>query len=238
MTDDLEYLRLHMPKEEPPAARPQHLKYCRDLMGQRDWEEMVKGMPETWWNLFLVIKQGEDKFNGRPILRSDVNTLINELKKCAPKKRVDTHQRQHAYQEHKSQARKPADLEDGMYRRKADGEIFKVYHTVHGSNVQVAKQLRIIKPGIQRGPDWPSEPAKVEFEYIGRKPLYTLTASDRMTMDEAMEFGKLYGTCCICSRTLTNELSIHLGIGPVCGNREFGGEFTFLVDAAKVELGL
>lgn len=41
----------------------------------------------------------------------------------------------------------------------------------------------------------------------------------KLTLEKAKEFGKLYGTCCICGRTLTNEESIEAGIGPVCGGR-------------------
>jgi len=32
----------------------------------------------------------------------------------------------------------------------------------------------------------------------------------------AMNDGKITGTCCCCGRTLTNALSIELGIGPIC----------------------
>ena len=32
----------------------------------------------------------------------------------------------------------------------------------------------------------------------------------------AMNQGKVTGTCCCCGRTLTNPLSIELGIGPIC----------------------
>lgn len=38
----------------------------------------------------------------------------------------------------------------------------------------------------------------------------------KLTLDEAKEFGHLYGICCNCLRDLTNETSIELGIGPVC----------------------
>lgn len=34
--------------------------------------------------------------------------------------------------------------------------------------------------------------------------------------DTAMSHGKTTGTCCCCGRTLTNKLSIELGIGPIC----------------------
>lgn len=38
----------------------------------------------------------------------------------------------------------------------------------------------------------------------------------RMSFAEAQKFGRLYGTCAVCGRTLTNETSIDRGIGPVC----------------------
>jgi len=34
--------------------------------------------------------------------------------------------------------------------------------------------------------------------------------------ETAMSYGKVTGTCCCCGRTLTNKLSIELGIGPIC----------------------
>jgi Family of unknown function (DUF6011) len=35
----------------------------------------------------------------------------------------------------------------------------------------------------------------------------------------AQAYGKQYGICCVCSRTLTDELSVQLGIGPICAER-------------------
>lgn len=41
----------------------------------------------------------------------------------------------------------------------------------------------------------------------------------RMTLEEAQEYGRRTGSCCVCARRLTNPESIALGIGPVCGGR-------------------
>jgi len=120
-------------------------------------------------------------------------------------------------------ADKPAELEDGMYRRPRDGEIFKVYHTQKGH--QVAKHL--FKSQLSN---------EYEFVYEGKRPLGTLTAEMRMTLEEARQFGAVYGVCCCCSRTLTDELSIYLGIGPVCGKREFGETFKFQLAEAKKKM--
>jgi hypothetical protein len=49
--------------------------------------------------------------------------------------------------------------------------------------------------------------------------IYELKPENRMTLDDAAAFGKLYGQCCVCGRTLTDEVSIANGIGPVCAGK-------------------
>lgn len=94
---------------------------------------------------------------------------------------------------------------DGMYLR--DGVIYKVQVAVHGSGNLYAKQL------VREGDRW----AFVFAPGMIRK----LHSGHRMTLEQAKEFGALYGTCCVCGRTLTNEDSIAAGIGPVCAGKEF-----------------
>lgn len=98
---------------------------------------------------------------------------------------------------------KSDELEDGMYR--VDGVIYKVQHAVHGSGRQYAKEL------VGEGADW-------SFEYAAGA-IRKLRPEHRMTLEEAKEFGALYGTCCVCGRTLTKESSIAEGIGPVCSGK-------------------
>lgn len=102
-----------------------------------------------------------------------------------------------------SPARKPV-TEDGMYRM-ADGTIAKVQYAVNGSGNLYAKRLVISE---DHG----------SFEYAPGL-IRQLSADDRMTVEEAAEFGRLYGWCCVCGRTLTDEKSIAAGIGPVCAGR-------------------
>ena len=94
--------------------------------------------------------------------------------------------------------------QDGMYRK--NGEIFKVQRAVHGSGNLYAKKLTEVEEGV-----W-------KFEYAPGA-VRRLRATDRMTLEQAKEWGALYGTCCVCGRTLTNETSIEDGIGPVCGGK-------------------
>lgn len=102
--------------------------------------------------------------------------------------------------------------QDGMYRM--DGAIFKVQVAVHGSGGLYAKRL------VMGDPDWDVADGKAtaKFEYAPGA-VTRLRPEHRMSLEEAKEFGKLYGVCCVCGRTLTDEQSIADGIGPVCGSR-------------------
>lgn len=46
-----------------------------------------------------------------------------------------------------------------------------------------------------------------------------LRASDKMTQDQAAEFGRTHGFCAMCGRLLTDPESIQRGIGPVCATK-------------------
>ena len=104
----------------------------------------------------------------------------------------------------------PNGVEDGMYQT-PDGDVYKVQVAVHGSGQLYAKKLvkldtpRQLKKGVRT------------HEFV-REPgaLAKLTPEMAMTQEQAAEFGKLYGSCCNCGLTLTDETSIALGIGPKC----------------------
>jgi hypothetical protein len=57
----------------------------------------------------------------------------------------------------------------------------------------------------------------VEFLYNG-KALSFLRASDKLTWQEAREFGALYGTCVACGRSLEDPRSVVQGYGPKCAD--------------------
>jgi hypothetical protein len=110
---------------------------------------------------------------------------------------------------------------DGMYRNPATGQIFKVYHTVHGANQMVAKEL-IILPEIEwytkivRGKE---VTVKAEFEYRGKAGLRGLTGNMKMTLEEGKQYGAIYGVCVRCGATLTREDSIERAMGLVCSGK-------------------
>jgi Family of unknown function (DUF6011) len=83
-----------------------------------------------------------------------------------------------------------------------------VQKAVHGSGNLYAKKL--VEPSTFG--------ARASFVYAPGV-IRRLTVADRMSLEDAKAWGALYGTCCVCGRTLTDERSIAEGIGPVCGNR-------------------
>lgn len=97
-----------------------------------------------------------------------------------------------------------ATLESGIYRTE-DGTIFKVYLNQDKTRM-LAKRLVLIE-----GQD-------AQFEYAGMAYRF-VKAEQRMTLEEAKQFGAIYGVCCNCGRTLTDEASIEAGIGPVCATK-------------------
>ena len=94
-----------------------------------------------------------------------------------------------------------AELEAGIYL--LGDKVVKVQRAVHGSGNMYAKVL---------------DPSTGKFDYTPGL-IRELTADQRMTLEQARQYGAIYGVCCNCGRTLTNEDSIEAGIGPVCASR-------------------
>lgn len=98
--------------------------------------------------------------------------------------------------------------EDGMYQT-SDGTVYKVQIAKNGSGRLYAKQLTEHK--TEDGSSW-------SFEYVSGA-IGRLTPADKMSLEQAQEFGKLYGVCCRCAADLTDEKSIEAGIGPICAGK-------------------
>lgn len=98
------------------------------------------------------------------------------------------------------EANRPADVPEGIHF--TAGTVFKVQRSQHGR--QYAKRL---------------DTAGGSFEYVGQSPLRNLSDSTLMTLEDAQEFGQLYGICARCGALLTDEDSIDRGVGPVCAKR-------------------
>lgn len=110
-----------------------------------------------------------------------------------------------------ARSKKPAvEVPEGFYIK--DGEAIKVQVAVHGSGRPYAKRLVLVL-----GEDGKAV-ADGRWEYApGLVSL--LRPEHKLTKEQAIEFGQLYGVCGVCGAILTNETSIELGIGPICGKR-------------------
>lgn len=102
-------------------------------------------------------------------------------------------------------------ITEGMWTTEDGKRIFKVQIAHHGSGQLYTKELVEEKFSDDVPSVW-------EFQmFRGGMTFLRKTAGIRqMSLEEAMEFGRLYGICCKCGRVLTNEESIALGIGPIC----------------------
>lgn len=110
------------------------------------------------------------------------------------------------------------DPREGVYQNAA-GEIRSVKKAVHGSGQMVARQLVIDKPAVLTLGGSVFAAAEVHWLYLGLARDH-IAGYELMTLEEAMQFGQLYGVCCDCGRTLTDPVSIGRGIGPICGAKE------------------
>jgi hypothetical protein len=97
------------------------------------------------------------------------------------------------------------EVTEGMYQ--VGDTIYKVQKAVHGSGRLYAKVL------MERNGAWKFEMAK--------GMVFKLKASDKLSLEAAKAFGQLYGVCCCCGATLTDENSIAEGIGPICASKGF-----------------
>lgn len=111
------------------------------------------------------------------------------------------------WEEADAAARRPARVEvpEGMHQY--GGHIWKVQESP-STGRRYAKVLEE-SFGSERG--W-------VFTYVPGA-IRNLSERTLLSLEEAKEFGVLYGTCCVCARTLTNEDSIAAGIGPICAGK-------------------
>lgn len=90
--------------------------------------------------------------------------------------------------------------QDGIYQ--LEGQVYKVQKSL-GSDRVYAKI-------------WDTEINEFRFE---KGAVNRLRPENLMTLEQAKEWGHLYGYCCRCGRRLTDETSIAEGIGKVCAGK-------------------
>jgi hypothetical protein len=99
---------------------------------------------------------------------------------------------------------------------KLGDRVIKIQIAHHGSGRLYGKEL-IVEPARVPGPARNREHRWERL--VGAVRILQQEGGRRMTLAEAVEFGRLYGFCCRCGTILTDEGSIEAGIGPVCAGK-------------------
>ncbi len=176
---------------EAPATEKQ-LAYLKALLADRP----------GWASRVFFKESGMD--SGTILTKRAASYWIGEAKKVAAEAKADGSPTP-------TGASYMPEIEDGIYED-ATGTFWKVYHTIHGNNTQVAKKLIIIPTGVNEA----GNPTYTyEFEYVGKRGLKGLTADMRLGEAAAKEFGMIYGFC-VFGHPLNRDESLHVGYGPTC----------------------
>jgi hypothetical protein len=188
-----------------PAQAPTYrqLPYLMDLLSSRESEEAARPF----------LDQYETAVRTGNLSRTVVSGLIDALRRIPVRTvaRQQTADRQPAAQE----------VEAGFYTTSPSVgvvTVWKVQEARHGSGRLYAKVLRETGDADSEGrPTWHFEYQPGAIALVARG----LRNGDvvKLTVERAQEIGHLYGICCICAATLTDEESIAAGIGPVCVRR-------------------
>ena len=221
-------------KDIKPASGKQ-LKWLESLITERSWENI----PETWHDRVQQIADAFSacanagygpesvnnilEFNGmRVVTMTGFDKLLAYLKN-APFKTVEP------------QDGSPAiATEDGMYKH---GDTFYKLKFAKTGNLWAHRLVMLMTPEEAKEAAAQGDKTRAaKFVFAGSPKSLGITTDMKLTYEDAKAFGALYSTCCECGRLLTNDLSVYLGIGPVCGGRQFGGEFKFMVDEAKLAI--
>jgi hypothetical protein len=131
--------------------------------------------------------------NEEPASKPDVSALIDALKAAPFRRALQTNGSGH----------NTIKVEEGMFKK--DGIVYKVVRAKNNSGRLYAKKLRQDAQGT-----W--------FFDMARGMVYKLRPEDKLSAEDAAEFGKLYEICINCGRDLTRDNSIHVGYGPVCAD--------------------
>lgn len=225
-----------------PASEKQ-LKWLKDLLNKHDYSTF----PADWRAVCDAMKarfaklesegfepgaiQVELEMAGKPLITNgDFDKLMPKLRE-APKVAVEA--------EHvAAQSKAAIATTDGMFKK---GDTFYKLRFAKTGRLWAHRLVFLLTPeqlkakqeaDIANGVE--DKTSYVKFKFAGSPQTLGIREDMKLTHEDAKAFGALYGMCCNCGRLLTNEVSIYLGIGPVCGGRQFGGEFKFMISEAKL----
>lgn len=114
------------------------------------------------------------------------------------------------------------DITEGVYRVPDTGELWVVRHPINKPDGHLYASILIIREQPEHDTAGRmTRPAKVGFEYV-KGGIRTLHPTWRLTKEEAVEWGRMYGACTKCGSELSKEDSIDRGMGDICAAKQWG----------------
>jgi len=182
----------------------------------RSWVEGLGTRDEKFspeMSTFLV--SVKTSFDRRGTLTDgQAKAVLNIATAAKPEWMVEKERREQEQIAAHDQIERAPEITEGMYVH--DGEIYKVQRAVHGSGRLYAKVLVVHDQNFDFQHGMTGGNATFEF---AKGMVYKLKPEEKMTLEQAAEYGRLYGVCCVCGATLTDEDSIAAGIGPICASK-------------------
>lgn len=226
---------------EEKLASPKQLKWLRDLLERdysafpEDWRKVCDRLNEMFGKLADEGYEAESlnvwisANDGNPLTHNDFQKLLPKLQACPKVKQPSSAA---------PQSGSPIATTDGMYKK---GDTFYKLRFTKAGKLWAHRLVFLLTPeqlkakqeaDIANGVE--DKTSYVKFKFAGGPGQLGIREDMKLSHEDAKAFGVLYGMCVNCGRLLTNEVSIHLGIGPVCGGRQFGGEFKFMIKEAEL----
>lgn len=202
-------------------ASPKQLKWLRDLLRDRDYNEF----PVAWVAWCDKIKLGFEKCEadgGTPLTHEDFQKVLPKLQ--AAGKAVNAINKP-----------KPAELEDGFYH--TNGAYYRVVHNRQGTRQYAMKMVFLMNQARAKALAGTGKKAKV-FRWSYAPGAINKLEPAMLVEDNNIKaaFGGLYSACCCCGALLNDPLSVELNIGPVCGERLFGDFWKGMLVEAKAKV--
>jgi len=174
-------------------ATPKQYEFIGNLLRDRDWSGLAP----------LLHGTAARVFGGGPVDKRTASDLIDALKKCPWKRSRDLHAAPAPSALARPAApRRSEPVGEGFY--KMDDLYVKVVLNQGGTRTYAM---------AWNGSSWDYDLARSMGAY-GK-----LTPAMKLTPEQASEFGHLYGQCIFRGCRLTHEISIRLGYGPVCAEK-------------------
>jgi hypothetical protein len=177
---------------------------------------VMENSPNTIPGSEKQVKYIKDLFTQLNLSESDVNTFLktfptpsalisNLLKMPKPNKEILLKKEIDKARDNEEYV--PTEIIPGYYRD-IDSQVWKVQFNQSRTGMYALKRINKRKYEYTAGAIKELTPSM----FVSLNPL-------DVTLEEAKEYGRKTGTCYMCSRELTNPVSIENGIGPICASK-------------------